>query len=318
MDEVARVGFDRTMASLDCVVAAARLLLEPLGIGVTDTSNRSGVDWAVEAPRWSFDFVQKRVLPPYTVRITARVGLLPKMKDGEADEWVATWRAEAWRGVSPSFHIVDGAASVGPALMTYGSFERLVLALLRRAAPAFPDEVTDATWPVFPPLPDVQAEVDHLVEVKAFHRSQIEPWTGPPAGCLEAEVAALETRVGWRLPLAYKQYLRFMGADRRGVFVGSDWFIESATVNTISTELAYMEVEYTPPGDTFEFMSHHGYIHGWFDLPITSDDPPVHFYNEGQGNNLVFDHVRFTTLLLAELRYMSSFTRKVRPRRTPE
>lgn len=127
----------------------------------------------------------------------------------------------------------------------------------------------------------------------------------------------LEARLGWRLPLAYRQYLLFMGADRKGVFVGSDWFIESASVNTIDTELAYMEVDFTPPGDTLEFMSHHGYIHGWFDLPAVSDDPPVHFYTESGPKNHVTEYPRFTDLLMAELRYMSHYTRKVRDRKTP-
>lgn len=309
--------FDRIAASLDLVVAEARPRLEPLGIVLADTSNRSGRDWLPGPPTWSFSFARTLVLLPYTLRTTAQVLHGAASGDGTPERWEATWRAEAWQGVGPSFHVAQGAAVIGPGTLTYGAFERLVLALLRRAGPAFPEVVTDLEWPPFPGLPAVPAEIDHLFEVKAFHRKMIEPWTGPPAGCSAAEVDALEARLGWRLPLAYKQYLRFMGADREGVFVGSDWFIESATVNTMVNELAHMEVDYTPPGDTFEFVCHQGYIHGWLDLPAVSDDPPVYFYNEGGRDNRIVEYVRFTDLLMAELRYMGHFVRRVCNRKVP-
>lgn len=308
--------FERTAASLDAVVAAARPRLEALGIVLTDRSNRSGRGWGAWGPTWGYDFVRVAELPPYTARIRASVDYAPVPPDTEGGTaaYAATWVAEAWQGVSPNFHTVEGAAVVGPERFAHGAFERLVLALLRRAAPAFPDRITNFTWPVFPDLPDAPQPVDHLAEVRAFHGEMVEPWTGPPVGCSAAEVDALEARLGWPLPLAYRQYLAFMGADHQGVFVGSDWFLKSATVNGVSKELAHMEVAYTPPGDTLEFMWHQGYIVGWFDLPAASDDPPVHFYSESAPGNRVVDYVRFTDLLLAELRHMSAFTRR-RPRR---
>lgn len=309
--------FDRTAASLDLLVAEARPRLEALGITVADTSNRSGWDWVAGPPAWSCSFARTMTLLPYTLRTVALVRHVAGSGDDGPETWEATWRAEAWQGVNPRFHAAQGSAAISRATLTYGAFERLVLALLRRAGPAFPEAVTDLAWPPFPDLPAIPAEVDHLHEVKTFHREMIEPWTGPPVGCSAAEVDALEAALGWRLPLAYKQYLRFMGADRDGVFVGSDWFIDSASVNTMVNELAHMEVDCTPPGDTLEFMSHQGYIHGWFDLPAASDDPPVHFYTESAKDNRVVDYVRFTDLLMAELRHMSYFTRRVRDRKFP-
>ncbi len=308
--------FESVAAKLDLVLAEARLRLEQLGIALADESNRSGFDWAGGPKTWSWAFTRTADLLPYRLRTTGRVTYMGDYRD-LPEQWLATWRAEAWQNVSPNFHEARGEAIVGPELMTFGVLERLVLALLRRAAPAFPDVVTDIAWPSFPALPNRPSDVDHLYEVKAFHRDMIEPWTGGGAGCSPAEVDALEERLGWRLPLAYRQYLLLMGADRQGVFVGSDWFIEAAMVNTIGLELADKEVDHTPPGDTFEFMSHQGYIHGWFDLPAAGDDPPVHFYSESTPGNQVVDYPRFTDLLMAELRHMSYFTRKVRTRRPP-
>ena len=109
-----------------------------------------------------------------------------------------------------------------------------------------------------------------------------------------------------------------MGNDEKGIFVGSDWFIGDAHLNGITNELANMEVAYTPVTDTLTFMSHQGYIHGWMDLPAVSDDPPVYFYTESSKaneSNSVTQYVRFTELLLAEMRYMSYFTQRVRERR---
>lgn len=309
--------FERTAAFLDMLVAEARPRLEVLGIIVADASNRSGWDWVAGPPMWACSFTRTVTLAPYMLRTTALVRHVAAAAEDSSETWEATWRAEAWQGVSPNFHTAHGSAAISRATLTYGTFDRLVLALLRRAGPAFPEVVTDLEWPPFPGLPAIPAVVDHLHEVRAFHREMIEPWTGPPAGCSAAEVDALEAKLGWRLPLAYKQYLRFMGADREGVFVGSDWFIDSASVNTMVNELAHMEVDYTPPGDTLEFMSHQGYIHGWFDLPVVSDDPPVHFYTESGKDNRVVDYLRFTDLLMAELRYMSHYTRRIRERRFP-
>lgn len=263
--------FKRVGAYLALVVAAARPRLEALAITLRETSNPSGWDWVQTSPYLSWDFVRTNSHSSYTVMTTASVRLTSAVE-------------------------VDGPD---------------VLALLRRAAPAFPELLENEGWPGFPDLPSMQGEVDHLVQIRAFHKEMVEPWSGPRVGCSEAEILALEVRLGWPLPLAYKQYLTFMGADRKGVFVGCDWFIEAARINTIDSELAYMGVDYTPRGDTLTFMSHQGYMFGWLDLPFLSDDPPVYFYTESAKDNAIEHHIRFTDLLLAELEHMSYFLRKL-------
>ena len=311
--------FDRAAASLDHVVAAARGPLEAEGIVLTDTSNRSGRDWVQAPATWSYEFARIAELELGRCRITATISFALMIEPDATPTYAATWRAEAWRGVGESFHVAEGSCPIGPERLSYGAFDRLVLALLRRAGNAFPDAVTDVAWPVFPKLSERPAPVDHLVEIKAFHATMVEPWTGPPSGSSEAEVGALEARLGWRLPLAYKQYLRFMGSDRTGLFVGSDWFTDSATVDEIAGWLlASNAVAYTPPGDTLEFMAHQGYMAAWFDLPIVSDDPPVHFYSESGKDDRVFDYPRLTDFILAEMRHMSHFVQRRSPDRRDE
>lgn len=77
--------------------------------------------------------------------------------------------------------------------------------------------------------------------------------------------------------------------------------------------LGYNGVDYTPPGDTFEFMWHQGYMVAWFDLPIVGDDPPVRFYSESAKGG-VESFIHFTDFVLAELKHMSHFTRRMRER----
>lgn len=306
--------FKRIVAHLAFVLQAARPKLQELGIALRDGSNLSGFDWVQSSPSWSWDFVRTSSHTSYNMTTTATITVIAAAQVAEPDRYMATWRSEAWQNTNPNFHRAEGAVEIGPELLTFGSFERLVLALLRRAAPAFPEILDDAGWPGFADLPSLTGEVDHLPQIRAFHKEMVEPWTGPPAGCSETEIAALEAKVGWPLPLAYKQYLAFMGADRQGTFVGSDWFIESARLNTIDSALAYNEVGYTPSADTLTFMSHQGYMFGWLDLPIVSNDPPAYFYSESAKGNTVEHHTRFTDLLLAELKYISHYTRKVRDR----
>ncbi len=317
-EEVRDARFKRMAASLGFAVGAARPRLEALGITVRDYSNPGGFDWVQSRPYYSWDFVRTSSHSSYTMSTTATIRFAGAVNATDTEQYEATWRSEAWQNTNPNFHVARGSTDIGPEHLGYGVFENLVLALLRRAAPAFPELLDDAGWPGFPDLPSLPQEVDHLVEVQVFHKEMVEPWSGPPAGCGAEKIAALETRLGWRLPLAYKQYLAFMGDDRKGVFRGCDWFIDAAHVNTIDAELAYMEVDYTPPGDTLTFMSHQGYMFGWFDLPARSDDPPVYFYSESSRENKIEHHVRFTDLLLAELRHMSYFLRRAGTKQTGE
>jgi hypothetical protein len=308
--------FKRVAEHLAFVVDAARPRLLELGIVTEDASNPSGWDWVQASPHLSWNFARTSAHASYTAKTTATIRVTAALAAENEPEYEATWRSEAWQNSSPSFHTAQGSATLAAGGLTFGSFERVVLALLRRAAPAFPELLENAGWPGFPDLPSRPTEVDHLVQIRAFHREMVDPWTGPAVGCTETDILALEGRLGWRLPLAYKQYLAFMGADRKGVFTGSDWFLESARVNQIDFELAGMEVAFTPPGDTLIFMSHQGYMFGWMDLPVVSEDPPVYFYSESAKDNRIEHHTRFTGLLLAELEYMSYYTRKLDRRGT--
>jgi hypothetical protein len=53
-----------------------------------------------------------------------------------------------------------------------------------------------------------------------------------PKGCRRRDVVELEKEIGFPLPKTYRQFLRWMGADYKGIFVGSDCFISDVESNT--------------------------------------------------------------------------------------
>ena len=109
-------------------------------------------------------------------------------------------------------------------------------------------------------------DFDYLAEVKEFHRQFAEPYKGKPKGCWDFEIRALEKSFGFELPLAYKQYLAWMGKDYNGVFVGCDWFISNVEDNTalVPELLTENNISFVLPENYLCFFSHQGYIAAWF------------------------------------------------------
>lgn len=105
-------------------------------------------------------------------------------------------------------------------------------------------------------------EIDYLAGIREFHRQFVEPYKGKPQGCSDDEISALEQSFGYEFPLAYKQYLKWMGRDYHGIFVGSDWFIDNVPDNTEC--LAELLSDYHPsfplPEAYLCFFSHQGYM----------------------------------------------------------
>lgn len=146
-------------------------------------------------------------------------------------------------------------------------------------------------------------EIDYLSEIKEFHRRYIEPYKGKPKGCQDAEIRSLEKSFDFELPIAYKQYLAWMGKDYRGIFVGCDWFISDVNRNTVLVPelLKENEISFILPENYLCFFSHQGYIAAWFELPKSEDNPLCWFYEEGLNLNPVVEG-RFTDVLLKDMR----------------
>jgi hypothetical protein len=128
--------------------------------------------------------------------------------------------------------------------------------------------------------------IDYLAEIKQFHAEFVQPYTGKPKGCRDSEVRKIEDYFGLELPLAYKQYLKFMGKDYNGVFIGSNWFVGNVIENTewLPQFLVEKQIEFKLPERFLVFFSHQENSAGWFDLPAANDDPPIWLITESNSS----------------------------------
>ncbi len=151
-------------------------------------------------------------------------------------------------------------------------------------------------------------EYDYLKEVVEFHKKFVQPYKGFPRGCRNAEIKNLETHFGFEFPIAYKEYLKFMGKDYNGIFVGSEYFIDDVIENTeyLPELLAANEIDFTLPDKYLAFFSHQGYMIAWFELPKLNENPPVWFYKESENNELPRIEGIFTEALLADMQGLAS------------
>lgn len=151
-------------------------------------------------------------------------------------------------------------------------------------------------------------QVDHLASIKAFYAQNVFPLLGSPVGCDASEIAELESDLGFTIPLAYRQYLSWMGRDHDGIFVGCDWFLKNVRPNTefLPGLLAENEVVWELPTYFLVFMGHQGYIAAYFELPAVDEDPPVFLYSECNESNVVTREGTFTEFLLRDLSGMAA------------
>ena len=146
--------------------------------------------------------------------------------------------------------------------------------------------------------------MDYLIEIKQFHAQHIEPYLGKPIGCGIAEIMEFEQQIGFPLPVAYTQYLAWMGKDYEGIFRGSEWFISNLLERSAALRdlLNENQIAYVLPDHYLVFYAHQGYVMAWFDLPKLSDNPPAYFFSEGQDMNVPRIMGTFTDILFDDMR----------------
>lgn len=152
---------------------------------------------------------------------------------------------------------------------------------------------------------------DYLSEIKQFHAEFVKPYTGKPKGCRDAEIRELEKHFGFELPLAYKQYLKFMGRDYYGVFMGSNWFVGNAIDNTawLPRFLAENKIEFELPENYLVFFSHDENTAGWFNLPKEADDPPIWLITES--NKTPRSGQTFTEFLFGDMKATAKMLKSI-------
>jgi hypothetical protein len=144
---------------------------------------------------------------------------------------------------------------------------------------------------------------------KALHAESVAPILGQPIGATEEEIAALEGRIGLKLPDVYRQYLLWMGRDFNGIFRGSNWFISDLESNreVLVGLLEEVGSQYEVTASHTVFFTHQGYMAAWFDAAGSEADPECWFINDGMREPSVSG--KFTEVLLADLKGLSSCLR---------
>lgn len=99
--------------------------------------------------------------------------------------------------------------------------------------------------------------------------------------CTKEEIQQLERVLGLRLPLAYQEFLLWMGHGAGGFLAGSDWIFEDLfdlkeAARELLEENRSTEVL---PEDTFVFFMHQGYRFLYL-RPSEGENPPVYEYSE--------------------------------------
>ena len=160
--------------------------------------------------------------------------------------------------------------------------------------------------------------MDYLTELRRFHQLAIQPYRGIPKGCSSRMLAQFEQSLAHELPLAYRQYLAWMGEDYTGIFQGTNCFITDVHANTAALPnlLEENKIAFALPASMLVFYMHQGYVAAWFTLPKESDNPLIWFFSEGQDMTQPIITGTFTDFLLTDMRGLAAI--RTETKRTKE
>src|SRR5262245_58468752 len=134
-----------------------------------------------------------------------------------------------------------------------------------------------------------------------LYASLVLQYRGEPAGATDSEIDELQLKVGFALPAAYREFLRWMGHEnRRGrdaLFshdrVSIDHVIENEEI--IDELLRHQGHRHLAPPRMLVWLVHEVYASVHFPLPAESDDPICYSYFEG--NDFLKPVGKFSTFL---------------------
>lgn len=146
----------------------------------------------------------------------------------------------------------------------------------------------------------------YISETVAFYDAHLREVYGVPKGCKLRQIEVFEKRLGIHLPMAYREFLLWMGEDFGGIFRGTLIFFRDLKVN--EEILLEMSEQYSLPVDApsvMVFFTHQGYQACWFKLCDDSQDPICFYFNNSQLSVGVRDIGSFTKFLDIQVRGLS-------------
>ena len=122
--------------------------------------------------------------------------------------------------------------------------------------------------------------MQYLQEIQSIFEST---HLGSVMSCTEAEIVALETAQGKRFPLAYREFLLWMGQGTTEFWRGSRAFLPRLSTLTQQAKSILRANRFPKalPKNSFVFWMHQGYQFLFFDV-TEDEDPPIHYYNEAE------------------------------------
>lgn len=145
--------------------------------------------------------------------------------------------------------------------------------------------------------------VDYLKDCRDFYAQALQPSFGVPVGVSEITVSELQQKLGFVLPESYRQFLLWMGGDKRGALRGSEWFADDVLANGefLDEFLAENGVTETASDERVCFFVHQGYMAAWF-VDIEAANPKCRFFSETSIEPVITNAGTFTSFLLNELK----------------
>src|SRR5262245_18871306 len=108
-----------------------------------------------------------------------------------------------------------------------------------------------------------------IEKLRSVHKADIEPFLRSPNGCSLRDVKKTEDVLGYRLAACHREFLLWMGRDKRGIFQGSCVFVDDLVPNreVLDGLLQTNNLSLPQDGDVCVFFTHQGYQAAWYDLP---------------------------------------------------
>jgi hypothetical protein len=126
--------------------------------------------------------------------------------------------------------------------------------------------------------------------------------------CSKEEVVELERLIGFKLPLAYKEFLFWSGKGLGSFEIGSEFYYDQDLIDLQRMAKDLLTDNNAPfelPDDAFVFWGHQGYQFAFF-RASEGDNPPIHYYieaGEGEKEEIKWNYqAHFTDFLITEMR----------------
>jgi len=146
---------------------------------------------------------------------------------------------------------------------------------------------------------------NYCEECQHYYLGNLVAKFGEPVGATETQIRKFEADRQIKLPKAYRQFLRWMGDDRHGVFKGSEWFLSDIDLNNeLLPELLHENSVAVDLSDQYIcFFSHQGYMAAWFFLSDNLENPICYFFSETVGGDASVSTCHFDEFVLSELQH---------------